>query len=71
MGPNPICLESGKKPCEDRDWAGGRMPVKAETGLGELQARNGKIAGKGPEARGRQGRGLPSRFQHSPADLPG
>ena len=42
MGPNPICLESCKKPCENRDWAEGGMLVKSETGLRELQAKNAK-----------------------------
>lgn len=69
MGPNPICLESGRSPVktETGQEAGCRSRQRLDSG--SCKPGMAKIAGKGPEARGRQGRGLPSRFQHSPADL--
>lgn len=71
MGPNPICLESGKKPCEDRDWAGGRMPVKAETGLGELQARNGKDCRQRTGSQGEAGERSSLQVSAQPCGPPG
>lgn len=71
MGPNPICLESCKKPCENRDWAEGGMLVKSETGLRELQAKNAKdrqqrTKGSG-EARGK----CPLQVSARPCGPPG
>ena len=71
MGPNPICLESGKKPCEDRDWAGGRMPVKAEAGLRKLQARKAKDCRQRTRSQGEAGERSSLQVSAQPCGPPG